>query len=95
MNVRTLHEVGGLRTLAVVFDTGEEVVSLLGNVACTEAGVTKVHAHVVVGRRDGSTAGGHLLAATVRPTLEVIAVETPAHLRREVDEATGLPLLPS
>jgi uncharacterized protein len=69
-----------------------EVLALTGNVAIAE-GQPKVHAHVVLGARDGSARGGHLLAATVRPTLEVIARESPAHLRRRQDPATGLPLL--
>jgi uncharacterized protein len=29
----------------------------------------------------------------VRPTLEVVLVETPAHLRRRLDPATGLALI--
>jgi predicted DNA-binding protein with PD1-like motif len=29
----------------------------------------------------------------VRPTLEVIVVESPAHLRRAIDAATGLALI--
>jgi predicted DNA-binding protein with PD1-like motif len=37
--------------------------------------------------------GGHLLAATVRPTLEIMLTESPRHLRRSVDEKTGLPLI--
>lgn len=53
----------------------------------------QVHAHVVVARFDGSAYGGHLLEAHVRPTLEVVLVETPAHLPRELDEETGLPLI--
>jgi uncharacterized protein len=69
-----------------------EVLSLIGNVA-QHQGKPKVHAHVVVGKRDGTAHGGHLLEAHVRPTLEVILVETPAHLRRTTDEATGLALL--
>src|SRR5262245_37400405 len=36
-----------------------EVLSLLGNVA-QHQGKPKVHAHVVVGKRDGSAHGGHL-----------------------------------
>ncbi|MBW3540039.1 MAG: DNA-binding protein [Planctomycetes bacterium] len=69
-----------------------EVLSLIGNVALHK-NEPKVHAHVVVGKRDGTAHGGHLLKATVRPTLEVTLVETPAHLRRSVDAATGLPLI--
>jgi uncharacterized protein len=52
-----------------------------------------VHAHVVVSRSDGSTVGGHLLEATVNPTLEVIVTESPAHLRRRYDPDTGLALV--
>ncbi len=69
-----------------------EVLSCTGNVAHYE-GEPRLHAHVVLGRRDGSALGGHLLQAAVRPTLEVMLVETPATLQREMDDATGLPLL--
>ena len=56
-------------------------------------GKPAVHAHVVVGKRDGTAHGGHLLEAHVRPTLEVIVVESPKHLYREHDRATGLALI--
>jgi uncharacterized protein len=69
-----------------------EVLSLIGDVAL-ENGEPKVHAHVVVGRFDGSTLGGHLLEAHVRPTLEVIMTESPAHLRKQFDERSGLALI--
>ena len=69
-----------------------EVLSLVGNIALRD-GEQALHAHVVVGRFDGTTRGGHLIAAQVRPTLEVMLTETSAQLHREVDPATGLPLL--
>lgn len=69
-----------------------EVLSLLGDVAL-EKGEPKLHAHVVVGTSDGSARGGHLIKAVVRPTLEVILTESPAHLRREFDESSGLALI--
>lgn len=69
-----------------------EVLTLTGNIALSGNG-RKVHAHVVVGRADGTAHGGHLLEATVRPTLEVVITESPAHLRRTSDPATGLALL--
>jgi predicted DNA-binding protein with PD1-like motif len=69
-----------------------EVLSLIGDVALKD-GEPKVHAHVVVGRSDGSTRGGHLLEGHVRPTLELILTESPAHLRKEIDEETGLALI--
>jgi predicted DNA-binding protein with PD1-like motif len=70
-----------------------EVLSLVGNVALESGGSPKVHAHVVVGRADGTAHGGHLLQGHVRPTLEVILVEVPEQLRRTFDPRTGLPLL--
>ena len=70
-----------------------EVLSLIGDVALAPDGGPKLHAHVVLGRRDGSTCGGHLVAAHVQPTLEVMLVESPGWLQRRIDAATGLPLI--
>ena len=69
-----------------------EVLALVGDVALS-AGKPKIHAHVVVGLRGGHTRGGHLLEAHVRPTLEVIITESPAHLTREFDAESGLALI--
>ena len=69
-----------------------ELVALNGNLSLSD-GKPKLHAHVVVGKRDGSAWAGHLLLATVRPTLEVMLVEAPSYLRRVLDKETGLPLL--
>jgi predicted DNA-binding protein with PD1-like motif len=69
-----------------------EVLALIGNIALAK-GQPKLHAHVVVGKSDGTAHGGHLLEAHVWPTLEVVAVESPQHLRRTIDEETGLALL--
>ena len=70
-----------------------EVVSLVGDVALGEEGRPKVHAHVVLGRSDGSALAGHLLEAHVRPTLEVVLVESPGHLQRRHDPESGLALI--
>lgn len=136
MQSRRLDEAGGLRTFAVAFEAGDdvmaglrtfagradlsaatftgiggfsdvtlgffdlekkdyeqvEVVALTGNV--TLAGADhRVHAHVVVAARDGVAHGGHLLEAHVRPTLEIMVVESPPRLRRRQDPQTGLALL--
>jgi uncharacterized protein len=69
-----------------------EVLALVGDIALQDR-KPKLHAHVVLGRRDGSACGGHLLAARVRPTLEVILTESPVHLRRKHDPASGLALI--
>jgi len=143
MKSKVIHEAGGQRTFALVFDAGDEamagltrfarehrvgaarftaigafsratlayfdwdtkryqdipvdeqveVLALAGDVSEEADGAPKVHAHVVVGRRDGSTRGGHLKAGHVRPTLEVILTESPAHLRRRHDDRSGLSLI--
>ncbi len=143
MKFRSLHEEGGQKSFALVFETGDEVISgltefakdkdldaasftaigafgaatlgyfnlekkeydkipiheqvevlsLAGNITIEEDGGPQVHAHVVVGRYDGTTRGGHLLEARVRPTLEAVLTESPEHLRRKTDEETGLPLI--
>ena len=70
-----------------------EVLSLIGDVAWKENGEPEVHAHVVLGRSDGTTLGGHLMEAHVRPTLEVVIVESPEHLRRKYDPEVKLGLI--
>jgi len=69
-----------------------EVLSLIGDVALY-GDDSKLHAHVVVGKSDGSTMGGHLLKAVVHPTLELILEEAPGYLQRRIDKETGLPLI--
>lgn len=143
MNARLLFEDRGLKTFAVIFETGDEViagltgfaqgqrlagshftaigafrdaiiayfdwekkeylknpvreqvevVSLVGDVALAPDGSPMVHAHAVLGRRDGTALGGHLLEAHVRPTLEVTLTEAPRHLHRQHDPQSGLALI--
>lgn len=76
----------------VTIDEQVEVLSLNGDIALAASG-PKIHAHVVLGKRDASAHGGHLLEAHVRPTLEVVLIESPAHLCRRYDEASGLALI--
>jgi predicted DNA-binding protein with PD1-like motif len=70
-----------------------EGLSLIGDVALDDAGNPSVHVHAVLGLSDGSTRGGHLLEATVKPTLEVTIVETPAHQRRTRRPELGIALI--
>jgi hypothetical protein len=76
----------------IEIDEQVEVVSLVGNIALGDNS-PKLHAHVVVGKSDGTAHGGHLMEGRVRPTLEIVLVETPAHLKRRSDAATGLLLI--
>jgi len=69
-----------------------EVLALNGDIAL-ENGRPKVHAHVVLGKRDGSAHGGHLLEAHVRPTLEVTLLESPNALVKTFDPESGLALI--
>lgn len=77
-----------------------EVVAITGNIARVagdgdedKAGQLKLHAHVVIGRRDGSAMAGHLVAARVWPTMEVFLTAYAEALERKTDRETGLPLL--
>ena len=69
-----------------------EVLTLTGDIASAD-GAPKVHAHVVLGRRDGQTIGGHLIEAHVRPTLEIALTVSPAALVRRRDRESGLDLI--
>lgn len=70
-----------------------EVLSALGDIAVGDDGKASLHVHVVLGLSDGTTRGGHLLAGTVRPTLEVVLTNTPAHLRRKKKPDLGIALI--
>jgi len=70
-----------------------EVMSLIGNICLEESGEPKVHAHIVIGKPDGTAHGGHLLGAHVRPTLEVFLVESSKPLRRKMNAEVGLALI--
>jgi hypothetical protein len=70
-----------------------EVVSILGNISRDEQDQVVLHAHVIVGTSDGTTRGGHLINAIVRPTLELFVVESPMGLKKSTDNAIGLRLL--
>jgi uncharacterized protein len=70
-----------------------EVITLVGDIVPDDEGASSLHAHTVLGRRDGSTRGGHLQKGYVRPTLEVTVTELPAHLTRHKHPDLGLALI--
>ena len=74
------------------FDEQLEILSLVGDIATNDDELA-LHAHIVLGRKDSSTIGGHLQKADVFPTMEVIVTETPAHLCKRIDPETGLALI--
>ncbi len=79
--------------LEIPVDEQVELLVLAGDITLDGQGGRKVHGHAVCGRRDGSTVGGHVLRAVIRPTLEMVATETPTHLQRRHDAASGLALI--
>jgi predicted DNA-binding protein with PD1-like motif len=76
----------------IPIDEQVEVLSLVGDITL-DNGKPKVHAHLVVGKSDGTAHGGHLVEGQVRPTLEIVMTDTPAYLRRRFDPASGLSLI--
>ena len=77
---------------SVVLDERVELLSMIGDIALKD-GKPQVHAHVVVGKSDGTAHGGHLLEAHVRPTCEVVLTESPEHLQKQIDPESGLALI--
>jgi predicted DNA-binding protein with PD1-like motif len=77
---------------SVQLDEQIELLSLIGDVALKD-GEPQVHAHAVIGKKDGTAHGGHLLEAHIRPTCEVVLVESPAHLQKRIDPDSGLALI--
>jgi predicted DNA-binding protein with PD1-like motif len=69
-----------------------EVTSLIGNVT-EKAGKPFLHAHGTFGMRDMSVIGGHVIRATVFPTLEFTITPTTNRATRRFDERTGLNLI--
>jgi uncharacterized protein len=76
----------------VTLDEQVELLSLIGDVALKD-GEPAVHAHAVIGRKDGTAHGGHLLRAHIRPTCEVVLTESPARLQKFIDPESGIALI--
>ena len=70
-----------------------ELLSMIGDIALDPDGQPQVHAHIVIGKRDGTAHGGHLLEAHVWPTVELMLTESPAHLRKQFDPQAGIALI--
>lgn len=77
--------------LDIPVDEQVEVLVFMGDLAW-DGQEPVPHVHVVLGRRDGSTVGGHLMEALVRPTLELMFTQAGA-LERRLDPASGLALI--
>jgi uncharacterized protein len=69
-----------------------EVIGMSGDIALYQ-GKPLVHTHMLVGGADGATRAGHLLAAYVSPTLEVMVTVDPVAMQKRFDPATDLTLI--
>jgi uncharacterized protein len=69
-----------------------EVIGMSGDIALYQ-GKPVVHTHMVVGSPDGTTLGGHVLAAYVSPTLEVMVTVDPITMQKRFDPETDLTLI--
>lgn len=69
-----------------------EVIGMSGDIALYQ-GKPVVHTHMIVGSPDGTTHAGHVLAAYVSPTLEVMVTVDPITMRKRFDPATDLTLI--
>jgi uncharacterized protein len=69
-----------------------EVIGMSGDIALNQ-GKPVVHTHMVVGMSDGTTRAGHVLAAYVSPTLEVMVTVHPVAMQKRFDPDTDLTLI--
>jgi predicted DNA-binding protein with PD1-like motif len=69
-----------------------EVIAMSGDIALYQ-GKSIVHTHIVVASPDGTTRAGHVLAAYVSPTLEVMVTVDPMTMQKRFDPATDLTLI--
>jgi len=70
-------------------DEPAELLTMQGNIAM-RGSERVVHCHASVARRDGTVAGGHLLAAKVANTAEIALRLPPGISLERREEATGL-----
>jgi uncharacterized protein len=69
-----------------------EVIGMSGDIALYQ-GKPVVHTHMMVGSPDGTTRAGHVLAANVSPTLEVMVTVDPVAMQKRFDPETDLTLI--
>lgn len=74
------------------FPETNEVVNLLGNLS-TLSGKPFLHAHVSISDQNFNVKGGHLFAATVGATLEIVFEEFSSDIDRKLNQEIGLNLL--
>ena len=76
----------------IPIDGQHEVIGMSGDIALYQ-GKPVVHTHMVLGTSDGTTRAGHVLAAYVSPTLEVMVTVDPITMQKRFDPETDLTLI--
>ena len=76
----------------IPIDGQHEVIGMSGDIALYQ-GKPVVHTHMVLGTSDGTTRAGHVLAAYVFPTLEVMVTVDPITMQKRFDPETDLTLI--
>ena len=76
----------------IPIDGQHEVVSMSGDIALYH-GKPVLHTHMVVAGPEGTTRGGHVFAAYVSPTLEVMVTADPVAMEKRFDPTTDLTLI--
>jgi uncharacterized protein len=76
----------------IPIDGQHEVIGMSGDIALYQ-GKPVVHTHMMVGTSDGTTRPGHVLAAYVSPTLEVMITVDPVTMQKRLDPETDLTLI--
>jgi len=76
----------------ILIDGQHEVIGMIGDIALYH-GKPALHTHMAVGGPDGTTRAGHVLAAYVSPTLEVMVTVEPVTMQKRLDPATDLTLI--
>jgi predicted DNA-binding protein with PD1-like motif len=76
----------------IPIDGQHEVIGMSGDIALYQ-GKPVVHTHMLVGNSDGTTRAGHVLAAYVSPTLEVMVTVDPITMQKRFDPPTDLTLI--
>jgi uncharacterized protein len=76
----------------IPIDGQHEVIGMSGDIALYQEKPV-VHTHMVVGNSEGTTRAGHVLAAYVSPTLEVMVTVDPIGMQKRLDPSTNLTLI--
>jgi predicted DNA-binding protein with PD1-like motif len=76
----------------ILIDGQHEVIGMIGDIGLYH-GKPALHTHMAVGGADGTTRAGHVLAAYVSPTLEVMVTVDPVTMQKRLDPATDLTLI--